>query len=174
MWIFGYGSLIWKVGFATLERRDGYVEGWQRRFWQDSTDHRGVPGAPGRVVTLVPHPTGRVWGAAYRLDPETSEEILERLDYREKGGYERHVVRVVDAAGEAIAADALMYVGTEGNPNWGGPLEASEIARVIARSRGPSGPNTEYLFELARALRAMGAEDAHVFELEQLVRELSG
>lgn len=170
MWIFGYGSLIWKVGFDVVERRVGFVEGWERRFWQKSTDHRGVPDAPGRVVTLVPSATGRVFGVAYRIDAAHSRGILERLDHREKGGYERHVVTVRDADGTPFTDDAIMYVGTEGNPNWGGPLSPEDLAAIIAHAEGPSGPNDEYLLELARALREMGAHDPHVFELERLVR----
>jgi len=173
VWIFGYGSLIWKVGFEPLEARAGYVQGWVRRFWQASTDHRGVPEAPGRVVTLVPRTDGRVWGRAYRIDPMRADEVLERLDYREKGGYERHLATVWDCDGEVVTSEALVYVATPGNPNWGGPLELEEIARIIRVSRGPSGPNMEYLLRLAEALRAMPAEDEHVFELEKLVTEVS-
>jgi cation transport regulator ChaC len=172
VWIFGYGSLTWKVGFEYIERRHGYVEGWTRRFWQLSTDHRGVPDAPGRVVTLIPEPDQQTWGVAYRVPGEDREEVLERLDFREKGGYERHFTSVRHNDG-VVADEALVYVATRDNPNWGGPAPLDDIARVIAESHGPSGPNIEYLLRLADSLREMQAHDEHVFELEREVRRLA-
>lgn len=166
-WIFGYGSLVWRPAFPFAERRAGWVRGWARRFWQASTDHRGVPGDPGRVVTLVAEPRARCLGMAYRVTPDTAAEVLAGLDHREQGGYRRVDVDVCLRDGSARPR-AVMYLATEDNPNFLGPAPLPEIAAQVRRCRGPSGPNLEYVLRLAQALRALGAdeaEDAHVFEL---------
>lgn len=171
MWIFGYGSLIWRPDFDYDERRPGIVPGWKRRFWQGSTDHRGVPGAPGRVVTLLPDPEAEVFGVAYRLGDAARDEVLARLDHREKNGYERLSVNVW-CHGEIVAPEALVYVATPQNPAYLGPAEMAEMAEQIHRSHGPSGANREYLLELDRALCELGVVDPHVRELAAAVQAL--
>lgn len=170
-WIFGYGSLVWRPAFAFRERRPAVLEGYARRFWQGSTDHRGVPGAPGRVVTLVPNAGARCFGVAYRVDEAQRDEVLSRLDHREQGGYLRltEPVRFVDAL-RGEPARALVYFAAEGNPNWLGPAPLDVIAAEVQRSRGPSGENLEYVLELCEALRALDADDEHCFALERLLR----
>ena len=173
MWIFGYGSLIWKPGFDYIERRDGFIEDWKRRFWQGSVDHRGVPGSPGRVATLLPEAGERVWGAAYRVSHQEYGEIVAQLDHREKGGYERHRIDVITPEAEPeIIEEVLMYVATDTNRDWQGPASTAEIIEQILASEGPSGTNLEYLLRLAGALREMEVEDAHVFELEAVAMRL--
>jgi glutathione-specific gamma-glutamylcyclotransferase len=178
-WIFGYGSLMWRPAFRFERREPSYVLGWSRRFWQGSTDHRGVPGAPGRVVTLIPDPFARCFGLAYRVAAPDIPEVLAMLDHREQGGYARHDVPLYFAdrggAPEAGRAQetAIMYVATPENPSYLGPAPLPEMARQVLSSRGPSGPNAEYVLRLAETLSELGAEDEHVTALARHVAALA-
>ena len=171
-WIFGYGSLVWRPAFESLSQRPAYIEGWTRRFWQGSVDHRGVPGRPGRVVTLVPEAGARCWGMAYEVAAERLEAVLETLDQREKGGYQRlrAGLHFPDREPGASGPDALLYVAKESNPNYLGPAELEVIASQVRGASGPSGANTEYVLQLASALRQLGARDDHVLALEAILR----
>lgn len=168
LWIFGYGSLIWRPNFPAVDSIPGYIKDFSRRFYQGSTDHRGVPDAPGRVVTLLPAPGELTWGMAYAIMPEHAQVILAQLDHREKGGYERHQVMVHPR--DAPPFEALVYMATHENPDYLGPAPLHEIAQTIATAHGPSGSNLEYLLKLHEALLALDAQDPHI---EALVRLLS-
>jgi cation transport regulator ChaC len=163
------------------------IEGWARRFWQGSTDHRGVPESPGRVVTLLEndHPAivdesfspEPCWGSAYEVLASDRDAVLAGLDHRERGGYARINVEITlrPAAKRQQVVQGLMYVAHSDNENYLGPASVDSIAGQILAAAGPSGTNPEYVFELAESLRSMGAADRHVFDIEstlaRLVRE---
>ena len=168
IWLFGYGSIMFKVDFEFEEKQVGYINGWSRRFWQASLDHRGIPGAPGRVVTLIASPGIDCWGLAYRIHREQVESILEALDYREKGGYERLDLPIHLSSGSTV--EGLTYHAREDNPNFLGDAPTTEIVAQIKEAAGPSGSNKEYILNLARALAQHDIEDQHVTRLVRLVK----
>ncbi len=168
VWLFGYGSLIWRPELPHRRAEPATIRGYERRFWQGSHDHRGWPHSPGRVVTLVPGT--HCQGVAFEIDRLVWNTELERLDHREKNGYERIDLPIELA--EGLSVDGVVYFAPEHNFAYLGDAPALEIAEQIASSEGPSGHNADYLFELAEALRQLDAHDAHVFELEQLVKQL--
>jgi cation transport regulator ChaC len=163
VWLFGYGSLIWKADFPFIERRRAFIRGWERRFWQGSHDHRGTPEAPGRVATLIASPGAVCHGMAYRITGET----LKPLDIREKNGYLREVTTLTFSGGEH--AKGLVYLATEENPAYLGDAPLDAIAAQIDRAHGPSGANREYLLNLACALRELNVDDPHIFALADRV-----
>ena len=174
VWVFGYGSLIWRPAMAYVARRAGRVDGWARRFWQASTDHRGTVEAPGRVLTLV-ESDGVVWGMAYAITRAAWPETEVALELREQQGYARLTVDIGLAAGEQAGrvietVAGLLYIATPANPYFVGPEPLEMTADVVQRSRGPSGNNVDYVLELERTLAAMGAADPEVSAIAERVR----
>lgn len=167
VWLFAYGSLIYKVDFPFIERCPASIRHRARRFWQGSHDHRGTKEAPGRVVTLIQQPGAVCVGMAFLV----SNEVFDHLDHREKNGYLRLRTDISFADGNSVSG--LVYVATEHNPAFLGVASEREIARQIAQAEGPSGPNRDYLLNLAHALRELGTHDEHVFEIERHLMQLN-
>ena len=153
-----------------MEKSEAYLPGYQRRFWQGSHDHRGTPQAPGRVVTLIERQDSRCLGVAYLIEDTVVQEVFEQLDHREKNGYERFSVHLELVDGRS--QQGLTYLAAPGNFAYLGEAPLHSIATQIAHSTGPSGENSVYLFELARSLRELGADDPHIFELESAVKTI--
>lgn len=168
IWLFGYGSLIYLVDFPYLESRPASIEGWSRRFWQGSHDHRGTVENPGRVVTLIERPGEICGGMAFRVEAP----VFAQLDEREKNGYLRVAAEMTFDDGST--ATGLTYLAAADNEAYLGEASEYEIARHICGAQGPSGTNSDYLLELAVALRELGLQDDHVFEIESHILEIEG
>ena len=111
------------------------------------------------------------------MPADDPDRVLANLDHRESGGYERLELDLWLAHPDRGAAEhvrGLVYVAGPGNPNYLGHASLEEIAGQIAAAAGPSGENPEYVFELARSLRELGADDPHVFGLERALEEAIG
>ena len=169
VWVFGYGSLIWRPDFAYKDSQLAVLSGYQRRFCQASHDHRGTGEFPGRVVTLASTPNAECVGMAFLL-AEPSANSLAALEVREQDGYQRTDVSLSLANGTDV--QGVTWIASPGNPSWRGNEPLSEVATLIATRQGPTGTNWEYLFELERALRKLGIRDDHVVELSDQVKAL--
>ena len=162
-WLFGYGSLIWRQGFPFRDSRRARIDGWVRRFYQGSHDHRGIPDDPGRVVTLIEAPGESCFGRAFLVD----HDVLEHLDHREKNGYQRQDLTIcLDAA----SVSGVTYFAPPDNEAFLGDASIEDMAVQIRRCAGESGRNLDYVLELAHALRRLGVDDPHVFDLEAFLK----
>lgn len=170
LWIFGYGSLVWKPDFKYKRSKVGYIQGYKRRFWHGDNFHRGDDKLPGRVVTLIEDDDASTWGVAYEVTGSQVEESLKYLNVRETvcGGY---ITKMVDfyAEGETQPpVQALLYIATSDNPLYLGPASPEAIGIQIAVSRGKTGHNLEYLLRLAEFMRSScpHVEDHHLYSIE--------
>jgi glutathione-specific gamma-glutamylcyclotransferase len=175
IWLFGYGSLIWRPDLPYRARRAARITGWARRFWQASWDHRGTPESPGRVVTLVESTGTVLWGAAYAIDAAEWPHVLAALEHREQAGYRRLVLTaglaVAETAGDVVEEVPVeIFIGSTDRREFIGPESLDVTAAIVRTSRGPSGANVDYVLRLEQALDTLGARDPDVTALADLVR----
>jgi len=176
VWIFGYGSLVWLPNFDFTEKRTGRIHGWERRFYQGNSTHRGVPNKPGRVATLINATAGVTYGCAYKLcGKEQISAALDHLNMREStlGGYMLDVEQFY-CEGSSLQTPVLLYTATPENSQFTGVESIVDLAKVIAFSRGPSGTNCEYLFRLVKWQRENlpHIHDGHLYDLDKATRKL--
>ncbi len=175
LWVFGYGSLMWKPGFEFLERRVARLDGFTRRFALTSRHYRGTPEKPGLVLGLDWAPGESCTGLAFRICPTRDKEVRDYLHERELISYAYFETRypvtlLCDGPGQGEPHEALCYVVDRSHPQYAGVMEPEAQADIIAEAVGPSGPNTEYLMNTLEHLDELGIEDPALVEMGRLVR----
>jgi len=174
LWVFAYGSLMWKPGFEYQERRRARLDGYRRGFCMWSIHHRGTQEAPGLVLALDPEAEASCEGIALRVGPERRDAVLAYLRAREliSSAYiERFETLVLD---DGRTVEAVAYVMDTSHAQYTGALSLQRQAEVIARSVGGMGPNDAYLYATLEHLTEMGCPDQEMEELVRLVRGLKG
>ncbi|TPE53946.1 gamma-glutamylcyclotransferase [Amaricoccus solimangrovi] len=174
VWIFAYGSLIWKPGFDFAERALAEIVGYRRGFCMTSIHYRGTPEAPGLVLALDADPAGRCSGVAYRLPPETSEAGLAYVRERELVSRAYDEARLPLRLDDGREVDGYVYVVNRDHAQYRGGLTPEQQAEVIARAEGPMGTNAEYLVSTVASLAALGLEDPELVALAAMVRARRG
>jgi cation transport protein ChaC len=166
-WVFGYGSLMWRPGFAFAERVAATLHGRRRAFCIYSVHHRGTYERPGLVLGLAPG--GSVRGMAYRVAEAdwvgTYAYLVEREQPTETYVEARRFVSLADGR----RVEALMFLSDIHHPQWAGVLSLERQAELIAGANGLSGRNIDYLRDLVEHLREEGVCGASMERLLELV-----
>merc|ERR1712110_429627 len=173
LWIFGYGSLVWKPNFQSWRQKLGYIEGYQRRFYQGNSHHRGTVDQPGRVATLLKNNLSTTYGMAFELQgQEQITAALEHLNTRETviGGYEVFFVDFHSSFSETVSV--LVFSASESNGQYLGAVSEQQIACEVSQAFGQSGSNVEYVTKLAEWKRENfpDVEDEHLYGIEKFLK----
>lgn len=156
LWVFGYGSLMWRPGFAYVEAQKAVLVGYQRAFCVYSTHHRGTEARPGLVLGL--DQGGTCHGVAFRIAPDHRSAVHAYLRAREQinGVYREIFAPVGLETGKGVTVDAMMYVVERAHPSYAGHLPIARQARIIRSAEGLSGPNVDYLANTVARARQLG------------------
>ena len=159
LWVFGYGSLMWRTGFDYLERRQAKLIGARRALCVYSHIHRGTPERPGLVLGL--DRGGSCRGVAFRVASEKASATISYLQERElvTRVYKEAVrpVELLDGAKERV--QALCFLVDRSHPQYTGVLPLEDQLRLVRQGHGHSGANPEYVRETVRHMRQLGIRD---------------
>ena len=168
VWVFGYGSLIWNPAFHYVERRQGRIHGYHRRFCMWTELGRGCPDTPGLMLALTSG--GCCDGVAYRIDDALVREELDILWRREMltAAYRPTWVRLRAADGEGDV-NAITFTIDRTGQRYAGDIDDATAANHIARAAGPLGRCSEYLFQTVEHLGELGIRDRNMSRLAAAV-----
>lgn len=171
LWVFGYGSLMWRPGFEFIEQVPARLIGEHRALCVYSFVHRGTPEKPGLVLGL--DRGGACRGVAFRVAEKHRADTVAYLRAREQvTSVYREVMRSVWLENEPRQrVSALAYVVDRGHVQYAGRLSLAEQLRHVQQGHGQSGPNREYVIATVKAIEAEGFRDAPLHLLAQMLHD---
>ncbi|MEX2647734.1 MAG: gamma-glutamylcyclotransferase [Alphaproteobacteria bacterium] len=175
IWVFGYGSLMWRPGFEHVEQAAALLRGYHRSFCVYSHHYRGTPDRPGLVLGL--ERGGSCRGVAYRVARARADDVLRYLDAREipHEVYRRRVVGIeLHGRGPARRAEAHAYVVRRDHVQYAGRLPIERCVELFLQGVGRGGPAHEYLANTVEHLEALGFRDPRLHDLHERVRARLG
>lgn len=169
LWIFGYGSLMWRPGFDFIEKVPARLIGEHRALCVYSFVHRGTPEKPGLVLGL--DRGGACRGIAFRVAAKNRRAVVAYLREREQvTSVYREVMRSVWLENEARErVSALAYVVDRGHVQYAGRLSLTEQLRHVRQGHGQSGPNQEYVLSTVKAIEEQGFRDRQLHQLAMML-----
>jgi len=171
LWVFGYGSLIWRPGFEFIERVPARLIGEHRALCVYSFVHRGTPEKPGLVLGL--DRGGACRGVAFRVAEKDRAATIAYLRAREQvTSVYREVTRSVWLENEARQrVSALVYVVDRGHVQYAGRLSLAEQLRHVLQGHGQSGGNRDYVLTTVKAIEAEGFRDEQLHHLASMLHD---
>jgi cation transport protein ChaC len=171
LWVFGYGSLMWRPGFDFIEQIPARLIGEHRALCVYSFDHRGTPEKPGLVLGL--DRGGACRGIAFRIEAKRHTETVNYLRSREQTtNVYREVMRSVWLENEARQrVSALAYVVDRGHVQYAGRLSLAEQLRYVRQGHGRSGNNRDYVLSTVKSIEAQGFRDEQLHQLALLLHD---
>jgi cation transport protein ChaC len=171
LWVFGYGSLMWRPGFEFLEQIPARLIGEHRALCVYSFDHRGTPEKPGLVLGL--DRGGACRGIAFRVAATHRDDVIGYLRGREQTTHVyREVMRSVWLENEPRGrVSALAYVVDRGHVQYAGRLSLHEQLRYVRQGYGRSGNNRDYVLETVRSIEAQGFRDPQLHQLALMLHD---
>ncbi|QJY33174.1 gamma-glutamylcyclotransferase [Diaphorobacter sp. JS3050] len=168
LWVFGYGSLIWRPDFAYAERRAATVHGWHRALKMWSRVNRGTPECPGLVFGMLSG--GSCRGMVFRVDHSHARQVMVNLWQREMvlGVYDPRWLNCRTPQG---AVRALAFTLSRKSPSHTGVLADEEYRRIFAQASGIYGTTRDYAEATHAELQRMGIHDRALSRLIALARE---
>lgn len=159
LWVFGYGSLMWRPGFDFIEKRPARINGAHRALCVISHFHRGTPDKPGLVLGL--DQGGSCRGIAFRVEGSKRGEVIAYLREREQvTSVYLEKYRMVDLLdGDRARVTALCFLVDRGHAQYSGVLTPEEQLAYVKRGHGKSGNNPDYVLATVEALHALGIRD---------------